>query len=47
MGVLKHFAPWEHILAPGAYFALRVLKHFEPDFELYQVFMHNFYAKLI
>ena len=28
MGLLKHFAPWEHILPPGSYFDLRVLKHF-------------------
>ena len=28
LGLLKHFAPWEHILLPGSYFGLRVSKHF-------------------
>ena len=36
--------------APGTYFGLGVLEHFQPkvykDFELYQVFMYNFYLKL-
>ena len=41
MRVLKCFAPH------GTYLSLEVSNYYVPDFELYQVFMHNCYAKLI
>ena len=44
--ILKHFAPWEHILLLGQYFGLRVLKHFWTVWFFWSKYLNKFTIKL-